>query len=100
MRLRALPSLSEASGAAQIHRDRGVVEASGGVRGVIALEAILIIPLLSLFRDESAHLVVVSFSKDLVYGFLGDDTIDRSLLQHLVIIARGWFEDVSPYAWD
>ena len=98
--MRALSSLSEASSAAQIHRDRGVVETSRGVRGIIALEAILITPLLSLFWDESAHLVVVSFSEDLVYGFLGDDAIDRPLLQHLVVIARGWFEDISPYAWD
>jgi hypothetical protein len=43
---------------------------SGGVRGVIALEAVLIAPLLSLFWYESAHLVVVSSSKDLIYGFL------------------------------
>ena len=99
-RLCALSSLSEASSAAQVHRDWGVIEASRGVRGIIALEAVLIVPLLSLFWDESAHLIIVSFSKDLVYGFLRDDAIDRSFLQYLVVIARGWFEDVSPYAWD
>ena len=49
-RLCALSSLSETSGAAQVHRDWRVVEASRGVRRVIALEAVLIIPLLSLFR--------------------------------------------------
>ena len=78
--LRTLSSLSEASGAAQIHRDWGVVKASRGVRGVVALEAVLTIPLLSLFWDESAHLVVVPFPEDLIYGFLGDDTIDSSFL--------------------
>ena len=71
--LRALSSLSKASSATQVHRDWGVVEASGGIRGVIALEAVLVILLLSLFWDESAHLVVVSLSEDLVYGLLRND---------------------------
>ena len=94
-----LSSLSKASSTAQVHRNWGVVEVSGGVRGVIALEAVLVVPLLSLFRDKSAHLVVVSFSKDLVYGLLRDDTVDCSLLQYLVVVAGGWFEDVFSYTW-
>ena len=98
--LRALSSLSEASGAAQVHRDWSVVKALGGIRGIIALEAVLVAPLLSLFRDESSHLVVVSLSKDLVYGFLRDDAVDCSLFEYLVIVTGGWFEDVSSYAWD
>jgi hypothetical protein len=76
----ALSSLSETSGTAQVHRDWGVIEASRGVRGIITLEAALIIPLLSLFWDESSHLVIVSPPEDLTYGLLGDDAIDRSLL--------------------
>ena len=80
MRLRALSSLSEASSATQIHGDWGVVKASRGVRRVIALEAVLIVPLLSLFWDEPAHLVIVLSPEDLIYGFLGDDAINCSLL--------------------
>jgi hypothetical protein len=64
------------------------------------LEAVLIVPLLSLFWDESAHLVVVSSSEDLVYGLLGDDAVNGSLLEHLIVVAGGWFEDISSYAWD
>ena len=75
-----LSSLSEASGTAQVHRDWGVVETSWGVRGIIALEAVLVIPLLLLFWDESPHLVVVPLPEDLVYRFLGDDAIDGSFL--------------------
>ena len=100
MCLRTLPSVSKASGTAQIHRDGGVVETSWGVGRVIPLEAVLIVPLLSLFWDESAHLVIVSLSEDLIYGLLGDDAIDCSLFQHLVVIAGRWFEDVFPYTWD
>jgi hypothetical protein len=54
--------------------------ASRGVGGVVALEAVLVIPLLSLFWDESSHLVVVSFSKDLVDSFLGDNAVDGPFL--------------------
>jgi hypothetical protein len=100
MRLCTLSSLSKASGTAQIHRDWGVVKASRGVRGVIALEAVLVIPLLSLFWDKSPHLIVVSFSEDLVDGFLGYDAVDGSFLQDLVVVTRGWFEDISSYTWD
>ena len=99
-RLCALPSLSEASSTAQVHGDWGVVETSRGVRGVIALEAVLVVSLLSLFWDESAHLVVVSSSEDLVYGFLRDDAVDCSLLEHLVVVAGGRFENVFPHTWD
>ena len=95
-----LSSLSKASGTAQIHRDWGVVKTSGGVRGVIALEAVLVVPLLSLFWDESSHLIVISSSKDLIDGFLRYDTVDGSFLQDLVVVARGWFEDILSYAWD
>ena len=95
-----LSSLSEASGTAQIHGDWGIVKASRGIRGVVSLKAVLIIPLLSLFWDESSHLIVVSFSKDLVDGLLGYDAVDSSFLQNLVVVAGGWFEDVSSYAWD
>ena len=98
--LRALFSLPEASGTAQVHRDWCVIEASGGVGGVISLEAVLIVPLLSLFWDESAHLIIVSPPEDLVYGLLGDDAIDRSLLQYLIIVAGGWLEDILSYTWD
>ena len=80
MRLCTLSSLSEASSTAQVHGDWGVVKVSRGVRGVIALEAALVIPLLSLFWDESSHLIVVSSPKDLVDSFLGDDTVDGSFL--------------------
>ena len=64
------------------------------------MEAVLIVPLLSLFWNESPHLIVVSSPEDLVYGFLGYDTVDSSLLEHLVIVTGGWFEDVFSYAWD
>ena len=73
---------------------------SRGIGGIIALKAVLIIPLLSLFWDESSHLIVVSFPEDLVYGFLGYDTVDRSFLEYLVVVAGGWFKDIFPYAWD
>jgi hypothetical protein len=75
-----LSSLSEASGTAQIHGYWGIVKASRGVRGVIALEAVLIVPLLSLFWNESSHLIVVPSPEDLVYGLLGYDTVDCSFL--------------------
>ena len=99
-RLRVLSSLSEASGAAQVHGDWSIVKASRGVGGVVALEAVLVIPLLSLFWDESPHLIIVSFPEDLVDGFLRYDTVNGSLLQNLVVVARGWFENISSYAWD
>ena len=86
-RLCMLSPLSKASGTAQVHRDWGVVKASRGVRGVVALEVVLIIPLSLLFWDESSHLIVVSFPEDLVDGFLGDDTVDGSLFQDLIIVA-------------
>ena len=70
------------------------------VRGVVPLKAVLVVPLLSLFWDESSHLIVVSFPKDLIDSLLGYDTIDGSLFQDLVIVTGGWFEDVSPYTWD
>jgi hypothetical protein len=44
------------------------------------LEAVLIVPLLSLFWDESAHLVIVFSPEDLIYSFLGDDAINCSFL--------------------
>ena len=87
MCLCTLSSLSEASSAAQVHGDWGVVKVSRGVRGIVALEVVLIIPLLSLFWDESSHLVVVSFPKDLVDSLLGDNAVDGSLLQDLVVVA-------------
>ena len=98
--MRALSSLSEASSAAQIHRDWSVVETLGGIRRIIALEAVLVASLLSLFWDESSHLIVVSLSEDLIYSFLRDDTVDCSLFEHLVVVAGGWFEDISSYAWN
>ena len=61
---------------------------------------VLISPLLPLFWDESSHLVVISFPKDLVDSLLGYNTIDSSFLQDLVVVTGGWFEDVSSYAWD
>ena len=82
-----LSSLSEASSVAQVHGDWGVVKMSRGVRGVVALEAVLIIPLLSLFWDESSHLVVVSSPEDLVDSFLGDNAVNGSFLQDLVVVA-------------
>ena len=85
---------------AQVHRDWGVIEASRGVGRVISLEVVSIVSLLSLFWDESAHLVIVSLSEDLVYGLLGDDAVNGSLFEHLVVVAGGRFEDVSSYAWD
>ena len=100
MCLRTLSSLSEASGTAQVHGNWGIVEALRGIRGVVALEAVLVVPLLSLFWDKPPHLIVVSSSKDLVDGFLGYDAINGSLLQDLVVVAGGWFEDVSSYARD
>ena len=66
-------------------------------RHCIALEAVLVVPLLPLFWDESAHLVVVSLPEDLVYGFLRDDAVDGPFLQDLIIVAGGWFEDISSY---
>ena len=75
-----LSSLSEASSAAQVNGNWSVVKASWGVRRVVALEEVLIIPLLSLFWDESSHLVVVPPSKDLVDSLLGDNTVDGPLL--------------------
>ena len=80
MHLRMLSPLSKASSVAQVHRNWSVVKASRGVGGVVALEAVLVIPLLSLFWDESSHLVVVSFSEDLVDSFLGDNTVDGPFL--------------------
>ena len=67
---------------------------------VVSLKVVLISPLLPLFWDESSHLVVFSFPKDLVDSFLGYNTIDSSFLQDLVVVTGGWFEDVSSYAWD
>jgi hypothetical protein len=64
------------------------------------LEAVLIIPLLSLFWDESSHLIIVSSSEDLIDGFLGYDAIDGSLFQDLVVVAGGWFKDILSYTWD
>ena len=78
--LRTLSSLSETSGTAQIHRDWSIIEASWSVGRVVSLEAVLVVPLLSLFWDKSTHLVIVSPSEDLIDGLLGDDTIDRPLL--------------------
>ena len=99
-RICALSSLSETSGSAQVHRDWGVIETSWSVRGIISLEAILVVSLLTLFGDESSHLIVVSFPEDLIYGFLGDDAVDGSLLQDLIVVAGGWFEDVLSYTGD
>ena len=79
-RLHMLSPLPKASSVAQVHRDWGVVKVSRGVRGVVALEVVLIIPLLLLFWDESSHLVVVSSPEDLVDSFLGDDTVDGPFL--------------------
>ena len=79
-RLRTLSSLSKASGTAQIHGDWSIVKASRGIRGIVALEAVLVIPLLSLFWDESSHLIVVSLPEDLVYGLLGYDAVNGPLL--------------------
>ena len=70
MCLSALSSLSEPSGLAQVYRNWGVVKTSGGVRGVISLEAVLVILSLLLFWDESSHLVVVLSFKDLINSFL------------------------------
>ena len=78
--LRALSSLSETSGAAQVYGNWGIVEMLGSIGGVVALEVVLIIPLLSLFWYESPHLVVVSFSEDLIDGLLGDNAVNCSLL--------------------
>ena len=64
------------------------------------MEAVLIVPLLSLLWDESPHLIVVSFSEDLVYGLLGYDTVNSSLFEHLVIVAGGWFKDIFSYTWN
>ena len=80
MCLCALSSLSEASGAAQVHGNWGVVKASGGIRRVVALEAVLVILPLLLLWDESSHLVVVSSSKDLIDSFLRDNTVDGPFL--------------------
>ena len=99
-RLCTLPSLSETSGSAQVHRDWSVIETSQGIGGIISLETILVVTLLALLWDESAHLVVVSFPEDLIYGLLGDDTVDCSLFEHLIVVAGGWFEDIFSYAWD
>ena len=71
-----LSPLSEAPSTAQVHGNWCVVKASGSVRRVVALEAVLVIPLLSLFWDESSHLVVVPSSEDLINGLLGDNTVD------------------------
>ena len=76
----ALSSLSEASGAAQVYGNWGVVKALGGVRRVVALEAVLVILPLLLFWDESSHLVVVSSSEDLIDSFLRDNTVDGPFL--------------------
>ena len=76
----ALSSLPEASGAAQVHGNWGVVKALGGVRRVVALEAVLVILPLSLLWDESSHLVVVSSSEDLIDSFLGDNTVNGPFL--------------------
>ena len=70
MCLCTLSSLSEASSTAQIHGDWCVIKASGRIGGVISLEAVLIVPLLSLFQNESSHLIIVSSSEDLVDGLL------------------------------
>ena len=75
-----LSPLSEAPSVAQVHENWSVVKLSGGVRRVVALEAVLTIPLLSLFWDESSHLVVVPSSKDLIDSLLGDNAVDGPLL--------------------
>ena len=95
-----LSSLLKTSSVAQVHRDWGVVKASRGVRRVVALEAVLIIPLLSLFWDESSHLIIVLSPEDLIDGFLGYDAVDGSLFQDLVVVARRWFEDILSYTRD
>ena len=88
MRLHTLSPVPEASGAAQVHGDWCIVKASGCVGGIVSLEVVLIVPLLPLLRDESPHLIVISFPKDLVDGFLGNDTVNSSLFQYLVVVAR------------
>ena len=98
--LGALSSLSEASGAAQIYGDWGVVKAAGCIGGIISREAVLIVPLLSLLWDESSHLIVISFPENLIDGLLRHHTVDSPFLQDLVIVAGRWFEDVFRYAWD
>ena len=72
-------SLSKSSGTAQVYRDWCIVKVSGCVRGVVSLEVVLVIPLLFLLWNKSSHLIVISFPKDLIDGFLGYDTVDSSL---------------------
>ena len=98
--LHTLSSLSETSCAAQVHWNYQVVEVRWGIRGVISSKAVLTVPLLSLVRDKSSHLVVVSLSENLSDCLLRDDTVDCSLLQDLVVVAGGWFENVFPYTGD
>ena len=47
--LRLSSSLSEPSGVTQVHRDWHIIEVLGHIRGVVPLEAVLVIPLLPLF---------------------------------------------------
>ena len=77
--LRLSSSLSEPSGVTQVHGDWHIIEVSGHVRGVVPLEAVLVIPLLPLFWDKSSHLVIVSFPKNLTDGLLGYHAVDSSL---------------------
>ena len=79
----ALSPLPEASGAAQVYGNWGVVEVLGGIRRIIALEVVLVIPLLSLFWDKSSQLVVILSPEDLIDSFLGDDTVDGSFLKEI-----------------
>ena len=76
----ALSSLPEASGAAQIHGDWSVIKTAGCIGRIISLEAVLIVPLLSLLWDESSHLIVVSPPEDLINGFLRYYAVDGSFL--------------------
>ena len=78
--LRVLSFLPEASSAAQVHRDRCVVEASGCIRRIISLKVVLVIPLLPLLWDESSHLIIVSSPEDLINGFLRYNAVDSSFL--------------------
>ena len=80
MHLCMLSPLPEASSVTQVHRDWSVVKVSRGIGRVVALKAVLVIPLLSLLWDESSHLIVVPSPEDLVDSLLGDNTVDGSFL--------------------